>query len=147
MDNIELKGVESMSSSRLLMEPRRVGSFDEFPPTCRTAWCGGLFWTVGAIGGLGYVSQVAAVGSLSLPGSCGPNLARIAFDNWGFLSHCLFDERRVESELSSCGAWYVGTSRSRDRSSRILGMTPVVPGYTDFGLGLEFAPWPLGRWS
>ena len=32
------------------------GSFDEFLLACRTAWCGGLFRTVGATGGVGYVS-------------------------------------------------------------------------------------------
>ena len=56
---------------------------------------------VGVTGGLGYTSQVAAVGGLSLPGAYGPSLARIASDNWGLLSRCLFDETRVESELSS----------------------------------------------
>ena len=59
---------------------------------------------VGATEGLGYVSQVATVGGLSLPGVCGPSLARIASGSWGLLSRCLFDERRVEFELSSCGA-------------------------------------------
>ena len=56
-----------------------------------------------ATGGLGYVSQVAAIGGLSLLGACGPNLACIASDSWGLLSRCLFDETLVESELSSCG--------------------------------------------
>ena len=59
---------------------------------------------MGAAAGLGYVSQVAAVGGLSLPGACGPNLACIASDNYGLLSRCLFDETQVESELSSYGA-------------------------------------------
>ena len=53
----------------------------------------------------------------------------------------------MESELSSWGAWYVGMSRSRYRSLRTLGMAPVVPGYIDSGSGLEFALWPLERWS
>ena len=59
---------------------------------------GGCNW------GLGYVSQVAAVGGLSLPVSYGPSLAHIASDNWGILSRYLFDETRVESKLSSYGA-------------------------------------------
>ena len=67
---------------------------------------------MGATGGLGYASQVAATGGLVLPGSYSPSLVRIAFDNWGLLSCCLFDERRVESELSCWGAWYVGVGRS-----------------------------------
>ena len=85
------------------MEPGG-GSFDELLPACHTAWCGGLFRTVGTTGGLGYVSQVTAIDGLSLPGSYDPNLARITSDNWGLLSRYLFDERWVESELSSCGA-------------------------------------------
>ena len=56
---------------------------------------------MGATGGLGYVSQVMVIGDFSLLGSCGPSLARIAFDNWGLLSRCLFNERQVEFELSS----------------------------------------------
>ena len=48
---------------------------------------------VGATEELGYVSRVATVGGLSLPGVYGPSLARIAFDSWGLLSRCLFDER------------------------------------------------------
>ena len=87
------------------MEPEGEGggSSDEFPPVCCSTWCGGLPRVMGVTGGLGYVSQVTAVGGLYLPGACGPSLARIALDNWGFLSHCLFDETRVNSELSSCG--------------------------------------------
>ena len=38
-------------------------------------------------------AQVVAAGGLALPGSCGPSLARIEFDNWDFLSHCLFAEK------------------------------------------------------
>ena len=59
---------------------------------------------MGTAARLGYVSRVAAVGGLSLPGACGPNLTRIASDNCGLLSRCLFDETQVESELSSYGA-------------------------------------------
>ena len=61
-------------------------------------------------------------------------------DNWGLLSRCLFDERWVESELSSWGAWYMGMGRSQDRSLRTSEATPAVLGYTDSGSGLEFAP-------
>ena len=43
--------------------------------------------------GLGRAAQVVAAGGLALPGSCGPSLARIEFDNWDFLSHCLFAEK------------------------------------------------------
>ena len=84
--------MESMSSSLLLMEPVG-GSFGEFLPACRTAWCGRMFYTTSAIKGLGYASQVVATGGLIFPGSCGPSLARIASDSWGLLSRCLFDER------------------------------------------------------
>ena len=125
----------------------RGGSFDEFPPTCCTAWCGGLPRVVEATEGLGYVSQVAAIGGLSLPGACGLSLTCIASNNWGLLSRCLFDETRVESELSSCGAWYIGKGRSWGRSLRISRATPMVPGYATPWLSLEFAPWPLNRWS
>ena len=41
----------------------------------------------------GRVTQVVATGGLGLPGSCGPSLARIEFDNWDFLSRCLFAEK------------------------------------------------------
>ena len=56
------------------MEPEGEGggSSDEFPPVCCSTWCGGLPRVMGATGGLGYVSQVATVGGLSLPGACGP---------------------------------------------------------------------------
>ena len=67
---------------------------------------------MGATKGSGYVSQVVATSGLVFPGSCGPSLARIAFDNWGLLSRCLFDERQVESELSSWEAWYMGVGHS-----------------------------------
>ena len=36
---------------------------------------------MGVTGGSWYASQVAATGGLTLPGSYGPNLARIASDN------------------------------------------------------------------
>ena len=57
------------------------GSFAEFPPTCRSVWCGGLFLVMGAAEGLRYVSLVVAVCGLSLLGACGPNLVRIASNN------------------------------------------------------------------
>ena len=62
--------------------------------------------------GSGCAPQVVATGGLGLPGSCGPSLVRIALDNWGLLSRCLFDERQVESELSSWEAWYMGVGHS-----------------------------------
>ena len=43
--------------------------------------------------GLGRGAQVVATGGLDLPGSCGPSLARIEFDNWDFLLRCLFAEK------------------------------------------------------
>ena len=67
---------------------------------------------MGATRGSGYVSQVVATGSFVFPGSYGPSLVRIASDNWGLLSRCLFDERRVESKLSSWGAWCMVVGRS-----------------------------------
>ena len=84
-----------MSSSLLLMEPLG-GLFGRFLPTCRTAWCGGMFCTIGVtigsgcgetfctigvIVGSGRASQVVATGGLGLLGSCGPSLGRIEFDN------------------------------------------------------------------
>ena len=42
---------------------------------------------------LGRAAPVVAAGGLNLPGSCGPSLARIEFDNWDFLSRCLFAEK------------------------------------------------------
>ena len=63
---------------------------------------------MGATGGSGYISQVVATGGLGFPGTCGPSLARIASDNWGLLSRCLFDERLVESKLSSWATCYMG---------------------------------------
>ena len=95
--------------------------------------------------GLGCAPQVVATGSLVFPGPCGPSLVRIAFDNWGLLSRCLFDERRVESELSAWGAWCMGVCRSCGLTLPVSGMAPIVPGYIDSGSGLEFAPWPLER--
>ena len=127
-----------MSSSLLLMEPLG-GSFGRFLPACRTAWCGGTFCTKGVTIGLGCVPQVVSTGGLGLPGSCGPSLARIALDNWGLLSHCLFHERRVESELSSWGVWCMGVCRSCGLTLHVSGIAPAVPGYIDFGSGLEFA--------
>lgn len=59
---------------------------------------------MGATEGLGYASWVVVVRDLSLLSAYGPNLARIALDNWDYLSRHLFDKTRVESEISSCGA-------------------------------------------
>ena len=143
--------MESILSSLLLMEPLG-GSFGRFLPACRTAWCGGMFCTIGVtmgsrcgrtfctigvIIGSGCAPQVVATSGLVFPGSCGPSLAR---DNWGLLSRCLFDERRVESELSSWGAWCMGVCRSCGLTLPVSGMAPAVPGYLDSGSGLEFAP-------
>ena len=133
-----------MSSSLLLMEPMG-GSFGEFLLACRTAWCGRVFRTTGVTRGSGCVSQVVGAGGLVFLSPCEPRLVRIVSDSWGLLSRCLFDERRVESELSSWRAWCMGVGRSYGRILHISGMTPAVPGYIDFGSGLEFAPWPLER--
>ena len=92
--------MESMSFSLLLMEPVG-GSFGGFLPACCTAWYEMTFCTMGVTRGSGCVPQVVATSGLVFPGSCGPSLVRIASDNWGLLLRCLFDERRVESELSS----------------------------------------------
>ena len=79
------------------------------------------------------------VRGLSLPGACGPNLARIASDNWDFLLHCLFDEMRVESELSSCGVQQVGKGPSPGHTSCMLGEGgSAFPGYVTSWLCLEF---------
>ena len=43
--------------------------------------------------GSGRAAQVVPAGGLGLPGSCGPSLAHIEFDNWDFLSRCLFAEK------------------------------------------------------
>ena len=77
------------------------GSLGWFLLAWRTAWCGKTFCTMGVTKGSGCAPQVIATGGLVFPGSCGPSLASIASDNWGLLSRCLFDKRRVESELSS----------------------------------------------
>ena len=95
--------------------------------------------------GSGCAPQVVATGGLVFPGSCGPSLARIASDNWGLLSRCLFNERRVEFELSSWGVWCMGVCRSCGLTLHVLEMAPVVSGYIDSGSGLEFATWPLER--
>ena len=55
--------------------------------------CGCKFCTMGVAMGSGRGAQVVAIGGLDLPGSCGPSLARIEFDNWDFLSRCLFAEK------------------------------------------------------
>ena len=70
-----------------------------------------------------------AVCGPSLPGACGPNLARIASNNWGLLSRCLFDETRVESELSSYCARYVGKGPSLGHTPCTLGEGSAFPGY------------------
>ena len=95
---------------------------------------------IGAAERLGYVSWVAAACDLSLPGACGPNIAHIVLDNWGLLSLCLFDETRVESKLSSCGARYIGKGHLLGHSSRISGAISVIPGYVASWLCLEFVP-------
>lgn len=59
---------------------------------------------MGTVGGPGYPSRGVVAHGFSIPGVCGPNLARITSDNYDFLSRHLFDEIRVEFELSSCGA-------------------------------------------
>ena len=48
---------------------------------------------MGVTTGSGHVAQVVAAGGLGLPGSCGPNLTHIEFDNCDFLSRCLFAEK------------------------------------------------------
>ena len=97
--------------------------------------------------GLGYASWAVAIRDLSLPGAWGPNFAHIVLDNWGLLSHCLFDETRVESKLSSYGAQYVGKGPSLGHTPCILGESSTFPGYVASWLRLKFVPWLLGRWS
>ena len=48
---------------------------------------------MGVTTGSGRGAQVVATGGLGLPGSCGLSLARIEFNNWDFLSRCLFAEK------------------------------------------------------
>ena len=55
--------------------------------------CGRTFCTMGVTIGSRCAAQVVATGGLGLPGSYGPSLARIEFDNWDFLSRCLFVEK------------------------------------------------------
>ena len=160
-----------MSSNLLLMEPLG-GSFGRFLPACRTSWCEGTFYTKGVTVGSRCTPQVVGTGGLGLPGSCfclgwateyilalcqsrasqsgligsyGLSLVRIAPDNWGLLSRCLFEERRVELELSSKGVWCMGVCRSCGLALHVSGMAPVVLRYIDSGSGLEFATWPLER--
>ena len=54
---------------------------------------GRTFCTIGVTIGSGCASQAVAAGGLGFPGSRGPSLARIEFDNWDFLSRCLFVEK------------------------------------------------------
>ena len=115
-------------------------SFVEYPPTYRNAWCKGLPRVMGATAALGYISRVAAIGGLSLPCACGPNHARIASNNWGLLSRCLFVETRVEFELSSSRAWYGGKGHSLAHSSRMSGAIFAIPGYMASWLCPEFVP-------
>ena len=100
---------------------------------------------MGVTTGSGRAAQVVAAGGLGLPGSCGPSLARIEFDNWDFLSRCLFAEILVESELSSRGARGMGVCGSCGLTLYVSGIAPAVLGYIDSGSGLEFATWPLER--
>ena len=51
------------------------------------------FCTMGVTTGSRRAVQVVAAGGLGLPGSCGLSLARIEFNNWDFLSRCLFVEK------------------------------------------------------
>ncbi|KAL6334016.1 hypothetical protein AAG906_000069 [Vitis piasezkii] len=55
--------------------------------------------------GSGCAAQVVATGGLGLPGSCGPSLARIEFDNWDFLSRLCYrlSSRRRETPLMKPG--------------------------------------------
>ena len=92
---LEQKGVESMSSNLLLMKPKG-GLLGRFLPSSGIAgceWtfrttgvtmgsrCGSMFCTTGVAIGSGRVAPVVAAGGLGLPGSCGPSLAHIEFDN------------------------------------------------------------------
>ena len=72
-------------------------------PTCYSGGCGGLFGMMSAVEEPEYASWALATRGFSIPGVCGPNLARIASDSWDFLSRLFFYETRVESELSSHG--------------------------------------------
>ncbi|RVW42766.1 hypothetical protein CK203_079968 [Vitis vinifera] len=103
-----------MSSSLLLMEPMG-GSFGRFPQPAvplganeRSASRGDYGVTMrvyvlhhGVAMGSGRGAQVVAIGGLDLPGSCGPSLARIEFDNWDFLSRCLFAENLLLGPLNA----------------------------------------------
>ena len=84
---------------------------------------------MGAAEGPGYASWAMVVHDLSLPGACGPNFARIASDNWALLLHCIFVETRVESELSSCDARYVGRGHLLGHTPCTLGEGSTFPGY------------------
>ena len=99
----ELKGMESMLSRHLLIEPGGL-YFTISPPTCCSGECGGQSGMIGAVEGPGYASWVVATLGFPIPSVCGPNLVRIVSDSWDFLSHLLFYETRVESKLSSSGA-------------------------------------------
>ena len=84
---------------------------------------------MGVAEGLGYASWAMVVRDLSLPGAYSPNLARIASNNWGLLSHCFFNETEVESKFSSCGVRYVGRGPSLGHTQCTLGEGSVFLGY------------------
>ena len=100
----ELKGVESMSSRRLLIEPggaRCEGSL----PTHATGGRAACPCRVGKLEGLECASSDMVVWGLFLQGVWGPRRARLASDIWGLFWRCLLDETRVEPELSSRRRW------------------------------------------
>ena len=94
--------MKSMLSSRLLVEPRGT-LLTIFSSNCCSVGYGGQFSIAGAADGAGYTSWAVAIRGFSIPGACGPNLARIASNSWDFLSRLLLDETRVESAFSSYG--------------------------------------------
>ena len=95
---------------------------------------------MGATEGPGYAFWFMVVRSLFLLGACGPNLACIASDKWGLLSHCLFDETQVEFQLSSCSARYVGRGPSLGHTPCTLGEGSTFLGYVASWLCQEFVP-------
>ncbi|XP_034672495.1 WAT1-related protein At4g15540-like [Vitis riparia] len=125
------------------------GSLRRFFPMVRTAWCGETFCIMGVTKGsrcertfcgMGVTvgswctPPVVVIGGLGLSVCWGPSLARMAPDNWDLLSRRLFDEKWVESELSSRGARGIGVCGSCGLALRVSGIAPAVPGLEDLDM-------------
>ena len=124
----ELKGVESMSSNRRLMEPGGV-AVSGFPSAHGFGWWGACPRETGKFEGLRQAPGAVVAYDLFLLGAWGPSLARIASDIWGLFSCFLFEEMWVELELSSRGIRRAGIGSSAGHASCASGGRLTFPGY------------------